>query len=328
MIMANSHFKQPEHTLPLRHGPSSSEDPVVGQDRSIIGNHPYQLPPPQSTRLPFASDDYRRQQQQRPERTHAEISPPSGDALRLRKSREQLPSVTELLSPSPHGTLLPSPYTPVYLGGPPLRTPPHDVHEPPENFSHLSLQHKLGPGMSSINSRPSGPYEYFQPPRTRNLPSLSEIGFESSYAPGGETRPHSVKNEELSRARGHFPNRDITGSPEKSPQDSPSTQTQSSKEESPHTGTQRLAIVPQVVDERYVEGEGICYIYADGSYCPKTIDGELVNANWGVTKAGKPRKRLAQACITCREKKIKCHPNLPKCEQCQKSGRECRFETV
>lgn len=84
-------------------------------------------------------------------------------------------------------------------------------------------------------------------------------------------------------------------------------------------------LLPHVVDEQVVEGEGICYIYSDGSYCPKTIDGEPVNANWGVTKAGKPRKRLAQACITCREKKIKCHPNLPKCDQCQKSGRVCRF---
>lgn len=84
-------------------------------------------------------------------------------------------------------------------------------------------------------------------------------------------------------------------------------------------------LLPHVIDEQIIEGEGICYLYSDGSYCPKTIDGEPVNANWGVTKAGKPRKRLAQACITCREKKIKCRPNLPKCDQCQKSGRVCRF---
>ncbi|KAJ9206307.1 transcriptional regulator family: Fungal Specific TF [Paecilomyces variotii] len=86
--------------------------------------------------------------------------------------------------------------------------------------------------------------------------------------------------------------------------------------------------LPHVVDERYIEGEGLCYIYADGSHCPKSIDGVPVNANWGVTKAGKPRKRLAQACISCREKKIKCQPNIPKCDQCQKSGKECRFESA
>jgi hypothetical protein len=34
------------------------------------------------------------------------------------------------------------------------------------------------------------------------------------------------------------------------------------------------------------------------------IDGTPVNANWGVTKAGRPRKRLGLACLTCREKKI------------------------
>lgn len=83
-----------------------------------------------------------------------------------------------------------------------------------------------------------------------------------------------------------------------------------------------------VVEERVVEGEGVCYIYSDGSHCPKYRNGELVNANWGVTKAGKPRKRLAQACLTCRSKKIKCIPNLPKCDQCRRSGRNCRYENA
>lgn len=98
---------------------------------------------------------------------------------------------------------------------------------------------------------------------------------------------------------------------------------------SPDSGrSQGNTVLPHVVDEKYIEGEGFCFVYADGSHVPKTIDGIPVNANWGVTKAGKPRKRLAQACLTCREKKIKCQPNLPKCDQCQKSGRECRFESA
>ena len=84
----------------------------------------------------------------------------------------------------------------------------------------------------------------------------------------------------------------------------------------------------QVVGEENVPGEGPCYIYADGSRLRKIIDGEVVNAQWGVTKAGKPRKRLAIACLTCREKKIKCEPGEPKCMQCEKSGRECRFHTA
>ncbi|KAJ4377378.1 hypothetical protein N0V83_000203 [Neocucurbitaria cava] len=62
----------------------------------------------------------------------------------------------------------------------------------------------------------------------------------------------------------------------------------------------------------------------DGTYCRAIIDGEPVNPSWGITKAGKPRKRLAQACLTCREKKIKCEPGYPKCHQCAKSQRVCR----
>lgn len=85
---------------------------------------------------------------------------------------------------------------------------------------------------------------------------------------------------------------------------------------------------PRVVAERDIPGEGPCWVYEDGSTCKKVIDGELVNAQWGVTKAGKPRKRLAIACTTCREKKIKCDPAEPKCVQCEKFGRECKFMTA
>jgi hypothetical protein len=78
------------------------------------------------------------------------------------------------------------------------------------------------------------------------------------------------------------------------------------------------------IGQREMQGEGLCYIYDDGTYCRAIIDGEAVNPSWGITKAGKPRKRLAQACLTCREKKIKCEPGYPKCHQCAKSQRVCR----
>ena len=74
--------------------------------------------------------------------------------------------------------------------------------------------------------------------------------------------------------------------------------------------------------------EGNCYIFDDRSCGPIFIDGEDVHPPWGITKAGKPRKRLAQACISCREKKVKCDPGSPKCLQCHKFGRECRFESA
>lgn len=78
------------------------------------------------------------------------------------------------------------------------------------------------------------------------------------------------------------------------------------------------------IGQRDMPGEGLCYVYEDGTYCRAIIDGEPVNPSWGITKAGKPRKRLAQACLTCREKKIKCEPGFPKCHQCAKSQRVCR----
>ncbi|EXJ93581.1 hypothetical protein A1O1_01973 [Capronia coronata CBS 617.96] len=81
-----------------------------------------------------------------------------------------------------------------------------------------------------------------------------------------------------------------------------------------------------IVREELVPGKGLCYVYDDGSVCQKNADGEPVNPKWGTTKAGKPRKRLGQACNTCREKKIKCDPSVPKCAQCRKFGRECKFD--
>lgn len=91
------------------------------------------------------------------------------------------------------------------------------------------------------------------------------------------------------------------------------------------TGTQFL---PRYVRSADVPGEGLCYFYDDGTHCKTHIDGEAVNAHWGVTKAGKPRKRLAIACITCREKKIKCDPDYPRCIQCEKFGRICKFKNA
>ena len=82
----------------------------------------------------------------------------------------------------------------------------------------------------------------------------------------------------------------------------------------------------RVIRDENIPGEGPCWIYEDGSHCRKEIDGELVNAQPGVTKAEKPRKRLATACTACREKKIKCEPGERKCVQCDKFDRECRFQ--
>lgn len=53
----------------------------------------------------------------------------------------------------------------------------------------------------------------------------------------------------------------------------------------------------ECVGQREIPGKGLCFVYKDGGTCPTVIDGEVVNPMWGTTKAGKARKRLAQACL-------------------------------
>ena len=59
-----------------------------------------------------------------------------------------------------------------------------------------------------------------------------------------------------------------------------------------------------VVTDRIVPGRSLYHVYDDGSTYQKITNGDTVNPKWGTTKAGKPRKRLGQACKTCREKKV------------------------
>lgn len=73
-----------------------------------------------------------------------------------------------------------------------------------------------------------------------------------------------------------------------------------------------------------VTGEGTFHCYEGGYRIPTHVDGEHVNPAWGLTKANKPRKRLALACLDCREKKIKCEPGVASCLQCEKAKRPCR----
>lgn len=42
----------------------------------------------------------------------------------------------------------------------------------------------------------------------------------------------------------------------------------------------------RVIYEDNIPGKGLCYVYDDGTICPKEINGDAVNPEWGVTKAG------------------------------------------
>ncbi|EAW24332.1 Zn(II)2Cys6 transcription factor [Aspergillus fischeri NRRL 181] len=236
---------------------------------------------------------------------------------------EQLPSVSELLTPSsrssqsvsPHRSRMFSFYHPTGESPKPSQSP------------HTASHHDTGLVPRTPQGRPEARADRFSRPTAGNLPSLSQM---SIYTAGNEARIHAGIRTDVPQQQAHHspfaPQGRVSHDKEIREENSlPVThEIGSAAANQPQTAQVR----PHVVDERYIEGEGWCYIYADGSHCPKTIDGVPVNANWGVTKAGKPRKRLAQACLTCREKKIKCQPNLPKCDQCQKSGRECRFESA
>ncbi|OKL64453.1 hypothetical protein UA08_00447 [Talaromyces atroroseus] len=287
-----------------------------GQDQK---NRQYLLPPPHSS-IPIGiivDNDREEQEARSPERTDLSYSRQGNSP-----SREQLPSVHQLLSSERSASYLPPP--------PPI--PPQTSH-----FQGRSLQNSPSNYPLSSDSRlnisgnperipsnypsmpPSGGMEYepYHTPQPARLPSLSQVGIEP---------PSHSRVSENSRARlapdEDSPPSHFAASRDLAMQSIPST----SSHLVPHLGresaSQGPAVTKQVVDERYLPGKGICYIYADNSYCPKSIDGQQVNPNWGLTKAGKARKRLAQACIQCREKKVKCQPNLPKCDQCQKSGRE------
>ncbi|KAK9579135.1 hypothetical protein V6Z96_001101 [Aspergillus fumigatus] len=290
----------------------------------LSGNHPYQLPPPRTMEsLQFGTDPFL-------SRRNLEGN---GDS-RLGSSahghqpviNEQLPSVSELLTPSSRSSQSVSPNRSRLFG---FYHPTGESPKPsqPSQRPHTTSRHDDTGVPRTPQGRPEARAERFSRPTAGNLPSLSQM---SVYTAGNEASIHGGIRTDVPQQQAHL-------SPF-TPQGRVSHDKEI-REENSLPGTHEIGsaaadqskmaqVRPHVVDERYIEGEGWCYIYADGSHCPKTIDGVPVNANWGVTKAGKPRKRLAQACLTCREKKIKCQPNLPKCDQCQKSGRECRFESA
>lgn len=267
------------------------------------GNRPYQLPLPHgSEALQFGSDPFLRQR-----------NPPgrgdSGIQQDPNRTGQQLPSVSQLLTNTP-GSSPPSPYYP-----PALATSIAPTPGPPRSFHHHHHGHQISPA-ALYDRTPS-----FVSSPAEHLPPISH----AVQSPRGNTPPRPVTGPTQTVQTQHSPlyYRDSTRKSKSLGEVSPTESIGTSI-----TSGSVQPVRPHVVDEKYIDGEGLCYIYADGSYCPKNIDGVPVNANWGITKAGKPRKRLAQACLTCREKKIKCHPNLPKCDQCQKSGRECRFENA
>ena len=287
--------------LPITDGPSSEQQPEHPANLSESGDPPYQLPPPRvPAGLQFGTDPSLRQ-----------TDNPEGNDNG--QKTEQLPSLSQILTTEgPSSSSHPQAYAPL--------TPSTERRESAYTFPHhdprLSLQRSQPAMPDKLKCRS----ESLPQPHNTGLPPLTQVALHGHR----DFSHHTPTRSDPSAAS--FPHGQL-------PLHSTSIHDQVSGGElsSPESTNrpQKTPVRPAVVDERVIEGEGLCFIYADGSYCPQTIDGTPVNANWGVTKAGRPRKRLALACLTCREKKIKCNPATESvCDQCRKSGRECRFESA
>ncbi|KAL8945245.1 MAG: hypothetical protein Q9211_000204 [Gyalolechia sp. 1 TL-2023] len=308
----------------------------------------YQLPPPQiPTRLEFGSDP-------RPgfsEPKHYDISSQSRRAIEQQRQpfdeprhpytaqHGQLPSVSQLLTPGSRSSSASSPYS---------------MHQ--SQTSSDGRVEQSSPGQSSLGrispQTTVVPYQNASAPNPYPKPSYdSAPSSRSTFAGPSAIAPYALPMQPLNASHltsfaqpGSLHQRPypsyaphplyatpIAPAPQNSGQGSAYDYNSAGHARSDQSSThnsQSVKPLPRVVGEQDIPGEGPCWVYEDGSICRKIIDGEAVNAQWGVTKAGKPRKRLAIACTTCREKKIKCDPGEGKCQQCEKFGRECRFTTA
>lgn len=267
-----------------------------------------------------------------------------------------LPPVRQLLTPGSQSSGSPSPYS--------LRSPPV-VHEfqshssprdgkPTEDGAqsvieqlpsdrHLSIQAVRSDQRACIGVDPTYTETYPQaiPSRAFVSPAVNDganVGLprlppqashgDSMIRPIVETAPSEqrVDHQSVGPAAAHINNEHL-------PLIKPSVCNTAIDEPSLGRKEQKLRAsevkpTPKVVRDDIHPDHGEVWVYEDGSICPKVVEGESVNADWGVTKAGKPRKRLAIACLACREKKIRCLAAKPKCAQCEKSGRVCKYATA
>ncbi|KAK5139505.1 hypothetical protein LTR04_003529, partial [Oleoguttula sp. CCFEE 6159] len=251
---------------------------------------------------------------------------------------QQLPRVQDLLSPNPLPSHHDAPSRP-WSGNAPGYGRPDTTASGPSSVmgQHQSYQNSYfppnqpaPPASSNSDRRPDLPaIDADKPPaaffisRGRSA-SASPVPDHLHHLHEAPSRPARqshllVKEPTSGRNRSSLPARlDLSAGPGTSMQEPGglSTMTRELTSEPPSN--------VRCVGEREFPGEGICYVYEDGSHCRKVIDGEVVNPNWRTTKAGKARKRQPLACMACRRKKIKCEPGDPSCVSCEKSNQVCR----
>lgn len=252
-------------------------------------------------------------------------------------NQEQLPPVSQLLTPSSQSSLPPSPFSPRYqLDSPTYLQPSSGSSWQQDRRARLpSLTYSDGIA-TPRGAPPHRKQSYPMPILNTALPLRP-----TSYPYGGSRKrepDYSAYSPYVQRSNSDpSPYQHVLSAqdtqyeqplPYRMVEPSRQLEVGSTSSRSQREGSGVVQYIPRAIREEVIPGEGLCYVYEDGSHCRKIVDGETVNVNWRLTKAGKPRKRLAVACLTCREKKIKCDPDWPKCLQCEKFGRDCRFQSA
>lgn len=231
------------------------------------------------------------------------------NGMTSRPSMPSLPSVKTLLPP------LTTNGQPQYQSWRNERPPQHDYRHPYPQQPYHQQDRRIE--LPVLETQPVARYAQ-HPPITSPHPPFNDISRDCADSVIARPRQPSTSS--------------YTGNSASSPY-TPATfdDTASRGSGSTYERTISSAYTPTSVDSksRYVgirdfPGEGLCHVYEDGHRIPTQVDGEQVNPQWGLTKANKPRKRLAVACLDCREKKIKCEPGIASCLQCEKAKRPCR----
>lgn len=217
--------------------------------------------------------------------------------------RQQLPGLHELLSPATRPDTQPPTaraWPPAPPSSSPWERPPNSNMPPP----HSHPPHLPQPTVPMHSYPAQGP-----PPRRDEmhrvdgyrLPPANPSGVPTPGGPPSlplHQRPEPRLDEQYMAPRPLTANSYPVAMPPM-PQD-PSALDRRQSISRHRTSTGAAANSLQCVGQRDIPGEGLCYVYQDGSTCPTMIDGEPVNPLWGTTKAGKARKRLAVACLYVR----------------------------
>ncbi|WPH03874.1 Hypothetical protein R9X50_00675700 [Acrodontium crateriforme] len=231
----------------------------------------------------------------------------------LRPNGQSLPGVRDILSPPIHS--------------PPYQWPvsnsdrPNGPHHDHQGW-HRPLAFQPPPEPSQSHSVPferRSEYPMPMPGRRNTGQSIPESPIVLDQHRG---RLSQASNSSYQTSVG-APSPYLSSSAEDSAYASPPNGTRLHLTTNPQTGTLSDR-PPKLMGRVEVPGEGAYFVYEDGTRLPTSVDNEPVNPEWGLTKANKPRKRLASACLDCREKKIKCDYAVNGCGNCVKAKRPCR----